>query len=144
MKKIVFTLFLLVFLALGLLYFARERIFSPASNNPTIFQVENGASAAKIGKALETRGLVSSGKLFSWWCRYRKTSLKAGWYDIPEKTSIAGIVEILSAGKTAVRKVTIPEGRASWEMPAYFRKTIPDFDSTKWESIVHDPDFARA
>lgn len=143
MKKIVFTLFLLVFLALGLLYFAREKIFSPSDNSPATFQVENGASAAKIGNTLEAHGLVSSGKLFAWWCRYKKASLKAGWYDIPEKTSIAGIVEIFTAGKTAVRKVTIPEGRASWEMPAYFRKTIPDFDSTKWESIVHDPDFAR-
>lgn len=143
MKKIVFTLFLLVFLVLGLLYFARERIFSPASNSPATFQVESGSSAIKIGKALEARGLVSNGKLFSWWCRYKKASLKAGWYDIPEKTSIAGIVEIFTTGKTAVRKVTIPEGRASWEMPAYFRKAHPEFDSTKWESIVHDPAFAR-
>lgn len=143
MKKIVFTPFLLVFLVLGLLYFARERIFSPASNSPATFQVESGSSAIKIGKALEARGLVSNGKLFSWWCRYKKASLKAGWYDIPEKTSIAGIVEIFTTGKTAVRKVTIPEGRASWEMPAYFRKAHPEFDSTKWESIVHDPAFAR-
>ncbi len=144
MKKIVFTLFLLVFLVLALFYFARERIFAPSgTNGPTTFLVKNGYATSKIGNELEVRGLVSSGKLFSWWCRYQKASPKAGWYDIPEKASIAEIAKILSAGKTAVRKVTIPEGRASWEMPAYFRKAIPDFDSTRWEAIVHDPEFAR-
>ncbi len=144
MKKIVFTLFLLVFLVLGLFYFARERIFAPSgTNGPTTFLVKNGHATSRIGNELEVRGLVSSGKLFSWWCRYQKASPKAGWYDIPEKASIAEIAKILSAGKTAVRKVTIPEGRASWEMPAYFRKAIPDFDSTRWEAIVNDPEFAR-
>lgn len=144
MKKIVFTALLLVFAAVCALYLARERVFAPSETSAeTLFQVENGSTAVKIGKSLESRGLVSSGKLFSWWCRYQKSSLKAGWYELPAGASIADIAEILSRGKTAVRKVTIPEGRASWEMPAYFRKTIPEFDSSKWELIVHDADFAH-
>lgn len=144
MKKIVFVALFALLLAAGGLHFAKQRIFAPSETKvSTIFQVENGASAKRIGKILESRGLISSGRLFAWWCRYKKAPLKAGWYDIPARTSIAGIAEILSAGKTAIRKVTIPEGRASWEMPAYFRKAIPDFDSSAWESIVHDSLFAK-
>ena len=144
MKKFFFALLILAFLAAGSLYFAKQRIFAPSeTENWTTFQVENGSSAVKIGKILEANGLISNGKLFSWWCRLEKIQLKAGWYDIPPKTSIASLAEILSSGKTATRKVTIPEGRASWEMPAYFREAIPDFDSTQWENLVHDAEFAK-
>lgn len=144
MKKIFFASFILVLLAVGALYFAKQRIFAPSETDSwTTFQVENGSSAVKIGKILETNHLISNAKLFSWWCRLEKIQLKAGWYDIPPKTSIAGLAKILSAGKTATRKVTIPEGRASWEMPAYFREALPDFDSTQWESLVHDAEFAK-
>ena len=108
MKKFFFALLILAFLAAGSLYFAKQRIFAPSeTENWTTFQVENGSSAVKIGKILEANGLISNGKLFSWWCRLEKIQLKAGWYDIPPKTSIASLAEILSSGKTATRKVTI-------------------------------------
>ena len=144
MKKIFFSFLILILLAAGSLYYAKQHIFAPSEiSRWTTFQVENGSSAVKIGKILESNSLVSNGKLFSWWCRIKKIQLKAGWYDIPPKTSIAGLAQILSSGKTATRKVTIPEGRASWEMPAYFREVLPDFDSTRWESLVHDANFAK-
>lgn len=144
MKKIVFVLLFLALLAFGAFQLGKQSLFGPSEVSVrTLFQVDAGASVAKVAKNLEEQGLVSHSKLFYWWCRYRKAALKAGWYDIPPRTSIASLAEILTSGKTATRKVTIPEGRASWEMPAYFRKVLPDFDSCAWESLVHDPKFAK-
>ena len=144
MKKFFLTFVILVILATAALYFAKKQIDAPNQVREwTTVQVASGATPVKIGNALAEKGLVSSSKLFSWWCRIQKVQLKAGWYDVPPAMSIAKLAEILSSEKTATRKVTIPEGRASWEMPAYFRKAIPDFDSTKWEAIVHDPQLAK-
>lgn len=144
MKKLLFVLFFLVLSAVSAALWGKHILFRP-SGIPAerSFHVENGASVSKIAQKLEENGFVPRGEFFSWWCRAQKIQPKAGWYDIPPQTSIAGLAEILSSGKTATRKVTIPEGRASWEMPAYFRNALPDFDSTVWESIVHDPGFAR-
>ena len=144
MKKFVFALFILLSMAAIALYGAKRQIFAPSDNRTwTTVQVESGSSALKAGNMLVKQGLISHAKLFSWWCRIQKLQLKAGWYDIPPQTSIAGMAKILTSGKTANRKVTIPEGRASWEMPAYFREAIPDFDSTQWENLVHDAEFAK-
>ena len=144
MKKFVFALFILLSMAAIALYGAKRQIFAPSDNRTwTTVQVESGSSALKAGNMLVKQGLISHAKLFSWWCRIQKLQLKAGWYDIPPQTSIAGMAKILTSGKTANRKVTIPEGRASWEMPAYCRKAFPAFDSTKWEALVHAPQFAQ-
>ncbi|MCK9182114.1 MAG: endolytic transglycosylase MltG [Fibrobacteraceae bacterium] len=144
MKKIVFailTLLALISLS-GILTY--RTVQGPSQNREwTTLQIPNGASAKKIGLILKKNGLISHQRLFTWWVKLTQTELKAGWYDIPPKTSIAGLVELFTSGKNAVRKVTIPEGRASWEMPAYFRKAFPEFDSTKWEILVHDSAFAK-
>lgn len=145
MKKIVFSLILLCLLGFLAFQIVKSRIFEPSEVAvSTAFLVPAGSSPTKIGQKLESEGLISNKTLFSWWCRFQKSALKTGWYDIPPRSSIADIEKILSAGKTATRKVTIPEGRASWEMPAYFRKAFPDFDSTRWEDIVHDSEFAHS
>ena len=43
-----------------------------------------------------------------------------------------------------MRKVTIPEGRASWEIPAYLKKAFPDLDEDRWNRLVQDPKFTRS
>lgn len=145
MKKILFFLIFLCLLGFLAFQVAKARIFAPSDVAvSTAFQVPSGSSPTKIGQKLESSGLISNGKFFAWWCRLQKIGLKTGWYDIPPKSSIAEISKILSSGKTATRKVTIPEGRASWEMPAYFHKEFPDFDSTRWEALVHDSAFAHS
>ena len=73
-----------------------------------------------------------------------KPSLKAGWYEIPPRQTLEQIFALLASGKNAVRKVTIPEGRASWEIPAYLKKAFPDLNEDRWNKLVQDPKFAQS
>ena len=41
-------------------------------------------------------------------------------------------------------RITIPEGRASWEIPAYLQKAYPDLSADRWNKLVQDPKFARS
>ena len=40
--------------------------------------------------------------------------------------------------------MTIPEGRASWEIPAYLKKAFPDLNEDRWNKLVQDPKFAQS
>ena len=40
--------------------------------------------------------------------------------------------------------LTIPEGRASWEIPAYLKKAFPDLNEDRWNKLVQDPKFAQS
>lgn len=40
--------------------------------------------------------------------------------------------------------MTIPEGRASWEIPAYLKKAFPNLDEDRWNKLVQDPKFAQS
>ena len=68
----------------------------------------------------------------------------AGWYEIPPQQTLEQIFALLESGKNAVRRVTIPEGRASWEIPAYLKKAFPDLDEDRWNKLVQDPKFAQS
>ena len=70
MKKFFLTFVILVILATAALYFAKKQIDAPNQVREwTTVQVASGATPVKIGNALAEKGLVSSSKLFSWWCR---------------------------------------------------------------------------
>ncbi len=145
MKKIfIFLLILLVFS--GLLSFVYvQKSLNSASSNPenVILEVPAGASIAKIGNILEENGVISNQKFFEYWCRYQKCNLMAGWFEFPPHLNIKEVIRVIEDGKGPVKKVTIPEGRASWEIPAYFQKAFPKFKADLWEKWIYDPEFIR-
>ena len=145
MKKILFTLLLFCLIAVFAgAFWVYRGIEAPSSHDTfTVIDIPKGASATKIAQILQNKGLISSERLFILWCRYQKPTLKAGWYEIPPSLSIRQLVEFLEEGKNAVHKVTIPEGRATWEMPAYLQKAFPNLDTTEWNRLVHDTTFAH-
>ena len=57
--------------------------------------------------------------------------------------SFQKILAIIKKGQGASIKITIPEGRASWEIYSILKKHYPQLDSNKWEQLVHSPDFAK-
>lgn len=145
MKKILFTLVLFC-LALAFVgaFFVYRGIEVPSSHDSfAVIDIPKGASATKIAQILQKKDLISSKRLFILWCHYQKPTLKAGWYEIPPNLSIRQLVKILEEGKNAVHKVTIPEGRASWEMPAYLQKAFPNLDTAEWNRLVHDTTFTH-
>lgn len=146
MKKI-FTIFvlLLVILAIFAVLQGKKRINAVSDNQETVLlEIPKGSSAAKVSQILQEKGVWKDGLAFKVRNKMDKPSLKAGWYEIPPRQTLEQIFALLASGKNAVRKVTIPEGRATWEIPAYLKKAFPDLNEDRWNKLVQDPKFAQS
>ena len=146
MKK--FFLFFALFGVLICGFFAvqmKNRINAASKNAETVLLfIPNGTPAMALGYYLKKEGIWDDEQAFQVWCKLNTPSLKAGWYEIPPHQTLNEITGIIGSGKTAVRRVNIPEGRASWEIPAYLKKAFPSLDEKRWNDLVQDPKFARS
>jgi UPF0755 protein len=149
MKKII--LILIVLLGLGV-FLAKKywdhAVYGVANslNEATLIEIPRGASALKIAKILQKKELIASEKVFYYYCRINRLTnqLKSGIYLIEPKLSIAQTVDYLIEGKIATKKITIPEGRASWEIFSILKPHYGNLDSNHWESLIHDSKFQHA
>ena len=146
MKKIL--LFLVLIVAIIGCIFAfniKSRAESTAKNQDTVLiQVPKGSSPTKVFQILKDNGIWDDELAFKVVCRKVKPSLKAGWFEIPPNKTLPEVLAVIESGKNAVKKVTIPEGRASWEIPAYLTKAFPSLDSNRWNALIQDPQFAKS
>ena len=146
MKKILLILTLILallgtFLALNL----KSRMEEKAQNSQTVLlEVPKGSSPSKVFQILRQNGIWSDDLAFRLTMKRLNPSLKAGWFEIPAGLTLPQVLDIIASGKVAVRRVTIPEGRASWEIPDYLKKAYPDLNETRWNKLVQDPKFARS
>ena len=146
MKKIFsITAFILVLLAVFAYFHVNQRLSAVSLNEKTvILEIPKGSSPTKVLQILQEKEIWDDELAFTLWCKMKKPSLKAGWYEVPAHQTLDEIGTLFQSGKSAVRKVTIPEGRASWEIPAYLQKSFPDIDTARWNKLVQDPQFAHA
>lgn len=123
----------------------RNRLNATSNNQiETLINIPNGSSAGQIALIMKENGIWEDLFAFKLWCRINTPALKAGWYRIPAKQTLAQIAKLIGSGKVAVNRVTIPEGRASWEIPAYLQKAFPKLDLDLWNALVHDKNFAAS
>ena len=148
MKKIlaIFTLllFALVGLGVGTAYYVYKQWQKPSPlAEPIMLEIPKGYGATQVGKLLQQNGIIESARSFKWWCAVHsnKVNFKAGWYNVLPGQSIEQIVELLSSGKTQ-KKVTIPEGKATWEIAGILANSYLGLDSAKLDSLMHSKDFA--
>ena len=146
MKKIFFiSTLILVILAIFACFQAKTRLNALSGNEKTVLlEIPKGSSAAKVSQILHKNGIWTDDLAFQLWCRLYKPNLKAGWYEVPAKSSLDEIIALFESGKNAVKRVTIPEGRASWEIPSYLMKSFPDLDTNRWNALIHDPKFTQS
>lgn len=146
MKKIFFvSALVLAILAILACFQAKSRLNAVSNNEKTVLlEIPMGSSAAKVSQILHENGIWTDGLAFKLWCRLYKPNLKAGWYEVPPKKSLDEIIALFESGKIAVRKVTIPEGRASWEIPAYLMKSFPNLDTNRWNALIQDAKFTQS
>jgi UPF0755 protein len=88
--------------------------------------VPKGEGAHEIAARLERDGIISDRRLFigeylwskfaAWLDGAKTLQLRAGDYEIKQGASIRQVVEVLSEGKTAFYKVTVPEGLTSYQI----------------------------
>ncbi|MEM6971918.1 MAG: endolytic transglycosylase MltG [Pseudomonadota bacterium] len=107
-------------LALGLtIQAASDRVTAAGPlADETVVAIPQGAGLLRISETLEEAGAIESATLFRLAARYRgqTTRLKFGEYALPAGASMEAILAKLTEGDTISYRVTVAEGRTSWEV----------------------------
>jgi len=150
MKKLLAFFVVLLFAVLGLgagsvfyAYKQWEKI-SPLKE-PVLLEIPSGYGAEQVGRLLQKNGVIESAKSFKWWCSFHpgRANFKIGWYKIPTGQNIEQLVALLSSGKTASIRVTIPEGKATWEIVDILAKPL-NLNNKKLDSLMHSTEFTKS
>ena len=142
----VVLLFALVGLGMGSMFYMYKQWekISPLKE-PVLLEIPKGYGAEQVGRMLQKNGVIESARSFKWWCSFHSGSVnfKTGWYKIPIGQNIEQIVALLSSGKTASIRATIPEGKATWEIAGILSHPL-NLDSAKLDSLMHNEFFAKS
>ena len=114
-KLIALLLVVIAALAGFVVYRAYEMARTPYqgyAGEEVFFTIDRGATGTRIGRALETEGIIEEERLFVAVLRWRGEtgSLQAGEYRFAEPLSTLDVVERLVAGDIYTFVVTVPEG----------------------------------
>jgi UPF0755 protein len=150
MKKLLAILVVLLFAVVGLgagsLFYAYKQWekISPLKE-PVLLEIPKGYGAEQVGRLLQKNGVIESAKSFKWWCSFHpgRANFKIGWYKIPAGQNIEQLVVLLSSGKTASIRVTIPEGKATWEIADILAQPLK-LSSKKLDSLMHSAEFTQS
>jgi len=69
--------------------------------------------------------------------------LRAGYYYLAPRNSVMEVAVKLTSGEMATRAMTIPEGKASWEIFGILDNYFP-LDKAVFDSLVDSPEFAAS
>ncbi|MET4806516.1 endolytic transglycosylase MltG [Limibacillus sp. MBR-115] len=118
--RTVVTLAVLAILGLGIGYKWLEIQFDAPGplDQEQILVVDPGSGVSAIAARLKDAGLLKDPIIFRLGVRLENQarSLQAGEFLIPARASARQIMEILSSGRTLVRRLTVPEGLTSREI----------------------------
>jgi len=134
-------LFGVIGLGLGTMLYIYKQWQQPSPlKEPILLEIPKGYGAGQIARLLQKAEVIESARSFKWWCTFNsgKTSFKTGWYVIPTGQSFEEIAALLSSGKTATVRVTIPEGRATWEVAGILANSQLKLDSAKLDNLMRD------
>ncbi|MCL2284708.1 MAG: endolytic transglycosylase MltG [Fibromonadales bacterium] len=143
----IISLFAFVGLGLGTVVYIYTQWQKPSPlKEPILLEIPKGYGTGQVSSLLQKASIIESARSFKWWCFFHsgKANFKTGWYEIPVGLGFEQIAELLSSGKTASRKVTIPEGRATWEIAGIFANSPFKLDSAKLDSLMHSEAFANS
>jgi UPF0755 protein len=120
-----FGTFCLLILAIGGgAFFAYQQFVGPGpSTAPTTVVVPRGSHLGAIAAQLEQAGVVSNAQFFELGARIYSAGhgLQAGEYAFPAAISQQGVADMMIAGRTVVRRLTVPEGLTVAEILALVR-----------------------
>ncbi len=95
------------------------------NNKQTVsFVITEGENVRNIAKDLKNKGLIKNDLPFLFYLKYRNLSgqLIAGEYQFAAGLTPLQIIDILTSGRVASKKITIPEGWNIDEIGAYLEK----------------------
>ncbi|OIP22888.1 endolytic transglycosylase MltG [bacterium CG_4_10_14_0_2_um_filter_33_32] len=134
---IIFIIFIAVS-TVSIYFYAKSQLFSPISNNNNefVFEVKDGQGVMEIVDNLEKEGFVKNKWITVGYLKFKNMdkSLKAGTFLLSKNLTPVQVLDIISSGKNALKKVTIVEGWTLEEVADYLDK----------RSIVQREDFLIA
>lgn len=139
MKLVLSLLLTCILLAAGGAAYGIHLYKKPAHRDQSeTILIERGSGTKQIASQLESQNLIANKWVFLAAVRAqgRNANLKAGEYEITAQASMADIIRQLHDGKVIERKVTIPEGRTSFEIVRILN-TLTDI---KGDKITDIPD----
>lgn len=109
---------------------------------PLVIKIPPGSSVNQITDTLVSLKLISYPTTWKLYLKITRKDrkLQSGTYLISENLSPFHIAELLSKGKVAVIKITIPEGLASWEIFELLGKDLP-LDTQVFNQLMVDESF---
>ncbi len=86
--------------------------------------IPRGAGPMTMAKVLQEEGIIDHTRLFriALMIDPAPKPIKAGEYEVPARTSMQALVELLQSGKVVQRRLTIPEGMTTAEVVELVRK----------------------
>jgi UPF0755 protein len=110
-----------------------------------LYEVPPKASLAALAADLQAKGLITNATAFRTFLRFSRQDrkIRAGYFYVRSSNSILDMVYKLTSGKMATQTITIPEGKASWEIYTILKAKFP-LDSLRFDSLVHSAEFAKA
>ena len=87
---------------------------------PATVVIAKGSGLAGIALQLEASGIIRSGRVFVWAARLTggARALRAGEYAFSARASMEAVLETLVAGRTVLRRLTVPEGLTARQIVA--------------------------
>jgi UPF0755 protein len=87
--------------------------------------IPRGAGPAIMSRVLYEQGVIRHPQLFRIAVMIDPTprTIKAGEYEVPARTSMVALLELLQSGKQVQRRFTVPEGMTTHEILELLKKT---------------------
>src|SRR5690606_14007434 len=110
-----------------------------------LYEVPENTSARWLVADLHEKKLIGFPRVLKLVLRLTgwETRIRAGYYYLPPRNSVMEVARKLTFGEMATRAMTIPEGKASWEIFGILKKYFL-LDSVVFEALVYSPEFARS
>lgn len=123
---------------------APRGLTADSASQALLYEVPPNANPGSLAKDLYAKGLIQFPKAFRLFLRLsgRDRQIKAGFYTVKPRNSVLEMAWLLTSGKLATRTVTLPEGKATWEVYSILKSRF-DLDSVVFDSLVRSPGFAR-
>jgi UPF0755 protein len=113
------VLVLLLLLAGAAVYYVRDQFERPGPlDSSTVIAIPKGEGVNAVAQRLEREGAISDQRIFVLGAYYlgARNKLKAGEYEIRKGASIRQVIDTLVEGKAILLKVSVPEGKTSWQI----------------------------
>lgn len=109
-----------------------------------LFDVEPGATLARVAEQLQARGCISNARYFTWLARYKQwdSRLQAGRFALNTAWLPEKVLDQLVNGQPVLHRITVREGLPWWEVGKLLSEA-GFVQQEDFKAVIFDPAFLR-